>query len=61
MESIRKNLNVPVISDVWDYAIKGEWMYNSDYHPNDFGMNYRTENLIRDLKAQMVKDGIWSE
>jgi len=61
MQSLHDNLAVPVISNVWDYAIKGEWMYNSDYHPNDFGRNYRTENLIRDLKAQMVLDGLWSE
>ena len=60
-DSIVKNLKVPVISKVQDYIIKGEWMYNSDYHPNDFGREYRTKNLIRDLKAQMVKDGIWRE
>ena len=33
-------------------------MYDSDYHPNAYGRTMRTEQLIKDLTAQMKKDGL---
>lgn len=57
---MRKYIKVPVISEVQNYAIPGEYMFNSDYHPNFFGSDMRTEQLIKDLSAQMKKDGLLS-
>lgn len=57
MEGIRSSVIVPVISHIKDYILPGEKMYNSDYHPNAYGRDERTEHLYADLAAQMEKDG----
>lgn len=57
-QTVRDFIKVPYISDIKDYAIPGEWMYDSDYHPNAYGRTMRTEQLIKDLTAQMKKDGL---
>ncbi len=57
-QTVRDFIKVPYISDIKDYAIPGEWMYDSDYHPNAYGRTMRTEQLIEDLTAQMKKDGL---
>jgi len=53
----RDNFTSPVISYLGDYTLKGEFMYDSDWHPNDEGRRMRSEQLGKDLRAQMVKDG----
>ena len=58
MQSLRDSVNVPVISDIGDYILAGELMYNSDYHPNAWGRDMRTEQLFADLAAQLESDGI---
>lgn len=58
MDSIRSAVDVPVISHIRDYILGGEYMYNSDYHPNAWGRDMRTKQLYADLAAQMEKDGI---
>ena len=53
----RDNFTSPVISYLGGYTLKGEFMYDSDWHPNDEGRRMRSEQLGKDLRAQMVKDG----
>lgn len=54
-------LNVPVISYLGDYTLAGQYIQDSDWHPNDVGREMRTAQLAKDMKAQMAKDGIWTE
>ncbi len=54
-------LDYPVISHPGDYLLSHSLMYNSQYHPTGEGRRVRTEQLIADLKAQMIKEGIWQE
>ena len=42
-------LDAPVISRVEDYTLAGEYMFDSDWHPNDTGRAMRTAQLARDL------------
>ncbi len=51
-------LNAPVISYVGDYAIPSEWMFDSDWHPDDNGREHRTNLLYRDIVAEMEKEGL---
>lgn len=57
-KALRENIKIPVLSEVQNYAIPGEYMFNSDYHPNFFGSDMRTKQLIEDLLPQMKKDGL---
>ena len=57
----REVLNVPVISYLGDYTLAGQYIQDSDWHPNDVGREMRTAQLAKDLKVQMAKDGIWKE
>ncbi len=43
------NLNVPVISKVFDYIFPGKYMSNTDYHLNAHGRKIRTARLLRDF------------
>ena len=54
-------IDYEVISKLADYIIEGKYFYNSNYHPGPIGAGIRTERLIRDLKAQLTKEGIWDE
>ncbi len=54
MASIQASISIPVISHIKNYILPGELMYNSDYHPNAWGRDLRTEQLIADLKAAGV-------
>lgn len=57
-QTVRDYIEVPYISEIQNYAIPGEYMYDSDYHPNAYGRTMRTEQLIEDLTAQMKADGL---
>jgi len=57
----QKMLTVPVISTVGDYIFEGQYMSNSNNHLGAEGRRIRTERLARDIKAQMIKDGILAE
>lgn len=58
MQSLRESVCVPVISDIGDYILEGCLMYNSDYHPNAWGRDMRTEQLFADLAAQLKQEGV---
>lgn len=56
---MRSMLDSPVISNLSDFTLAGEYIYDSDWHPNDEGRRIRTEQLAKDIRAQLVKDGIF--
>ena len=39
-----------VVSDYTDYIWSGRFFYDSDYHLNDLGAIYRTEQLLADMR-----------
>lgn len=45
-----EQIGIPFISNPVDYVFSGEYMYDSIYHTNTRGMEYRTELLFEDLK-----------
>jgi hypothetical protein len=54
----RDNLTIPVISYLGDYTQEGQYFYDSDWHLNSEGRRIRSEQLGKDLRAQLIKDGI---
>lgn len=57
----REALDATVISEVSDYALPGQYIHDSDWHPNGIGCEIRTRQLAEDLCIQMVADGIRKE
>ena len=53
---VDEKLNAPRISNLMDYVIPQEYMYNSDAHTNVEGMIIRTRQLARDILAQFEKE-----
>lgn len=53
---LKKNLVVPVISDIEDSLYSGVYLYGTDNHLSTEGVRIRTERVIRDLKNQMQKE-----
>ncbi|MBR6709306.1 MAG: hypothetical protein IKL84_06470, partial [Clostridia bacterium] len=49
-------LKIPVISHFSDYVMEGRYFFNSDYHPTNEGAVLRTQQLVKDLKAQLAKE-----
>lgn len=47
---VETQIGIEYISEPTDYVFPGEYMYDTIYHTNTFGMEYRTELLARDLK-----------
>lgn len=47
---VETQIGIPYISNPIDYVFPGEYMYDTIYHTNSYGMEYRTELLIEDLK-----------
>lgn len=60
-QHVAKMLNSPVISDLNDYTLEGQYFWDSDWHTNNIGRTMRTEQLGKDLRAQLVKDGIFTK
>ena len=58
---LREVLDYEVISHPSNYYYEHKYFYNSTYHPGITGRAMRTEALIADLKAQLVKEGRWEE
>ena len=54
----KKNLIVPVISDIEDSLYPGTYLYGTDNHLSTEGVKIRTTEVIRDLKLQLSADGI---
>jgi len=48
----------PIISQLEDYLFRGKYFSNTNYHMTSQGAELRTNQLIKDLKAQMKTDGI---
>ncbi len=58
-EKLRELLDpyhIPVISEVTDYIYPGRYFYDTDYHLNDLGVTFRTEQLIADIKCALEKE-----
>lgn len=56
-EYLKKNLKVPVISELEDSLYTGTYLYGTDNHLSTEGVQIRTEKVIRDLKEQLAKEG----
>ncbi len=56
-DSVDNKLSAPRISDLKNYIIPQEYMYNSDWHTNVEGMILRTNQLAKDILAQFEKEG----
>ena len=52
-QSIRDQLNAPLISKMRDYIFPREFIYDYVGHCNDKGTVYRTELLYRDLQPYL--------
>ena len=60
-DKMASKIDYAVISKLSDYIIEGMYFNNSNYHPGPIGASMRTKTLIRDLKAQLTKEGKWDE
>lgn len=60
-DKMASKIDYEVISKLADYIIEGKYFNNSNYHPGPIGASMRTKTLIRDLKAQLTKEGKWDE
>ncbi len=60
-DRMASKIDYEVISKLSDYIIEGKYFNNSNYHPGPIGASMRTKVLIRDLKAQLAKEGKWDE
>ena len=52
-DTLKTELNFPVISDIRDYFIPYEYFYDTVFHLNEEGVAIRTNQLIEDLLAWM--------
>lgn len=52
-DTLRAELNFPIISDIRDYFIPYEYFYDTVFHLNEEGVAIRTNQLIEDLLAWM--------
>ena len=53
----RGTLCVPVISDIETSLYPGRYLYGTDNHLSTEGVRLRTEQFLRDLQAQLDKEG----
>ncbi len=56
--TIRERLSVPVISTMADSLFSGVYFWQIDNHLSTEGVQLRTVSVIRDLKVQMVGEGL---
>ena len=57
-KTIQEHLSVPVISSMADSLFSGIYFWQIDNHLSTEGVQLRTASVIRDLKAQMVSEGL---
>lgn len=57
---LRKELIVPVISDIEKSLFPGTYLYGTDNHLSTEGVLLRTADIIADLKAQLALEGVES-
>ena len=50
-DTLKRELDFPIISDIRDYFIPYEYFYDTVYHLNEDGVAIRTNQLITDLLA----------
>ena len=55
-EYFKRQLNVPVISELEDSLYTGTYLYGTDNHLSTEGARIRTEKVICDLKDQLAKE-----
>lgn len=56
MNTVKENYNGTVISAVSDYIMPGQYFYNSDLHLSTEGSHIRTDQLAKDILAQLEKE-----
>lgn len=54
-------VSVPIISSMEAYLYRGRYFSNTNFHLSTEGANMRTEQLIADIRQQMIKDGLLTE
>ena len=54
----REQLSAPVISDIFDSLVDGRYLFGTDNHLSTEGVRLRTRQIIRDLNAQLRRDGL---
>lgn len=54
-------VSVPIISSMEAYLYDGRYFSNTNFHLSTEGANMRTEQLIADIRQQMIKDGLLTE
>lgn len=59
MEAIQRKTGIPMISDIADYIMEGQYIYDDDYHPNDIGRTMRTEQLAKDIITRLKEEKRW--
>ena len=57
----RETLEAPVISDIFDSLVDGRYLWGTDNHLSTQGVQKRTRQIIRDLRAQLRLDGLSAE
>lgn len=50
---LTEQLEFPVISDPYTYILESGWFYDSNFHLNEAGMEYRSLLLIQDIKEAL--------
>ena len=50
-------VSVPIISDMENYLYNGKYFWDTNYHLSTEGAEMRTEQLIKDIKLQMTREG----
>ena len=50
-------VSAPVISDMENYLYNGRYFWDTNYHLSTEGATMRTNQLIKDIKLQMARDG----
>ena len=57
-QTMQERLSVPVISSMADSLFSGVYFWQIDNHLSTEGVQLRTASVIRDLKAQMIAEGL---
>ena len=57
IDAVKQYLHVTIISKPADYQFARQYSYNSNWHINTAGQTIRTQNLCRDIIAQLKKGG----
>ena len=54
-----QTFDCPIISNPNDYILPSGWFYDNNFHLLSASARENTALWIRDIRAQLVKDGLW--